>query len=260
LVYFCVTNYNLTGVTALPAGKTIETANPNALVTTSTDLGLTNKTNVVIGKTCKNLVITDGQSFATDKKFTATNASYSRTMNNAWGTICLPYAVTSDATAAYYKIAAINNGTLTIEKYETLPAGTPALVKKLSEGEFAPTAASVAVKGGIETVSGAVTMHGAYAKTNITDANAYYIKNNQFWQCNGNFNCGAFRAYFTVDNEAKSFSISEDELDAINALVGESDISVDAIYDANGAQRNDLEKGLNIVKLSNGKVQKIMVK
>jgi hypothetical protein len=37
-------------------------------------------------------------------------------------------------------------------------------------------------------------------------------------------------------------------------------VTVEAIYTVDGKQLRDLQQGLNIVKLSNGKVQKILVK
>lgn len=224
---------------------------------------MTDVNNVVVNGSCQSLVLTDGYDFAASVEFTATNASYSREMNNAWGTICLPYAVSSDANVAYFQITACKNGVLTIQRYDELPAGTPALVKKLSGNQIAPASASVMVNGNIQAVSGAVTMFGTYAKETINDANAYYIKDNQFWQCNGNFNCGAFRAYFTVDSgsaKPASFVIGEDEVDAINALVGESNVTIESVYNTNGVRHSDLQNGLNIVKLSNGKTQKILVK
>ena len=54
--------------------------------------------------------------------------------------------------------------------------------------------------------------------------------------------------------------MDDDNVTAIQALTGESDVTVTAIYGADGKQQADLQNGLNIVKLSNGKTQKIMLK
>ncbi|MBR1916230.1 MAG: hypothetical protein IJ832_00030 [Bacteroidaceae bacterium] len=54
--------------------------------------------------------------------------------------------------------------------------------------------------------------------------------------------------------------MDDDNVTAIQALTGESDVTVTAIYTADGKQIGDLQQGLNIVKLSNGKTKKIMIK
>lgn len=215
---------------------------------------------------CSNLVIADNvAALNIPASFTAATASYTRTMDNTWGTICLPYAVASDANAAYYQVTGIESGALTLSKYDELPAGTPALVKKLAGSEIAPQATSVAVSGDLNNVSGTVTMHGSYANgTRVENANAYYIKDNMFYRCNGHFICNAFRAYFVADGaNARELSIMDEDgaATAIEALTNpDAEVKVEGIYDVNGIMRSDLENGINIVKLSNGKIQKIIIK
>lgn len=211
-----VTEVDLIGVTALPASTTITVANPNAIIETKTDLSLANTKNVVIGDQCEKFELTDSYNFAASKSFTAENASYSRSMTTTWGTICLPYEVKSDASVAYYNIKEIKSNTLYLEKYETLPTGTPAIVKKLSGSEIAPKATSVSVSGELGEVSGTVTMIGTYTNnTKVTAANAYYLKDNKFYQCNGFFYINAFRAYFTIDSSAKVFEIEDGDATGI---------------------------------------------
>lgn len=256
-----VATVDLSGVTALPADTEITTKNPNALIVTSTDLGLANTNNVVIGKTCEKLVLTDKNDFVTDKKFTATNASYTREMSNKWGTICLPYAVESNEQVAYYNIESVENGVLTLEKYDILPANTPALVQKTSGNAIVCEANSVKVGGLISDVTGNVTMKGSFANnTKVTDENAYYIANNKFWLNNKHFFVDAFRAYFTVSTsgaKASVFSIDETATE-IEALTGGNDVI--GIWDANGIARENAGKGMNIMKMSNGRTVKVFIK
>ena len=54
--------------------------------------------------------------------------------------------------------------------------------------------------------------------------------------------------------------MDDDNVTAIQALTGESDVTVTAIYTADGKQIGELQNGLNIVKFSNGKTKKIMIK
>ena len=71
-------------------------------------------------------------------------------------------------------------------------------------------------------------------------------------------------AYFTTaksSTPSNGFSIAvNDDITAISALTGEGEVTVETIYTVDGKQLRDLQQGLNIVKLSNGKVQKILVK
>lgn len=256
-----VATVDLSGVTALPAGKKITTANPNALIVTSTNLGLANKENVVIGNTCENLALTDKNDFVTDKKFTAINATYTREMSNKWGTICLPYAVQSNEQIAYYNIVGVENDILILEKYDILPANTPALVQKASGNTIVCEANNVKVGGLISDVTGNVTMKGSFAnETMVTDENAYYIANNRFWLNNQYFFVDAFRAYFTVSSsiaKANVFNI-DDIVTQIDALTNGNDII--GIWNANGTTRENIDKGMNIIKTSDGRIFKVLVK
>lgn len=241
------------------------TGNKNLVLYVDENASVKNTNNVVIGDECQNLVLTDGYSFAAPKAFTAANASYSRSMGTTWGTICLPYAVTSDENVAYYGITGVENDMLTLTKYDELPAGTPALVKKLAGEGIAPQATSVAVSSDINNVAGGVNMYGSYTNNvRVENPNSYYIYNDKFYSCNEYFFCNDFRAYFTMEGAgAKVLHIADidDVATAIDALTGAGNgVSVEAIYGENGVLRNDLEKGVNIVKLSNGKTQKIVIK
>ena len=219
-------------------------------------------TNVIINGVCSNLVLTDGQPFSAPSDFTATTVTYTRTMTNEWGTICLPYDVSSNDDAEYYNITGVNNGALVVEKVNTLTAGTPALVRKLSGTGITATAANAPVSATVNNTTGTVNMYGTYERTQITDANAYYIKDNKFWQCNNFFYCGAFRAYFTITGTpSPSFDIiiDGDDPTAIASAEADNNEAV-AIYSVDGTRLGTLRSGINIVKQANGKTQKVVVK
>jgi len=52
----------------------------------------------------------------------------------------------------------------------------------------------------------------------------------------------------------------EDMATAIDALAGVGNVVVESIHALNGAKIPSLQKGINIVKFSNGSVKKILVK
>lgn len=236
------------------------TASGNVIVITPSTSTLSG-TNIISNGVCQSLVLTDGESYAPKKAFTATSAIYERTMANEWGTICLPYEVKSNAEVEYYTISGIENDVLNVTKVATLPAGTPALMRKVSGTGITATASNVSVltAPGAGT-STAVEMYGTFQQgVEVTDANAYYIKDNKFWQCNNKFYCDAFRAYFKISGSGSpsfSISISDDDVTGVSSATDDKEAAVVAIYAPDGTRRTTLQQGVNIVKLSNGKTVK----
>lgn len=216
-----------------------KTGNENTLVYVPASANVSAAKNVIVKNgseyTCQSLVLTDKMPFSAPNEFTASNAVYTRTMANKWGTICLPYAVTSNENEAYYTIDRIEDGKLIINQVEGLEAGQPGLVQKFAGDGIAPAATSVEVvgtKNDQTLVDGTVTMIGSFANdTKVTDENAFYIKDNKFWQraeaseqiADPCFYIDAFRAYFTVEpaaNQSRIMSIvvNGDEATGIDAL------------------------------------------
>ena len=117
-----------------------------------------------------------------------------------------------------------------------------------------------------------IVLHGTLEKlvfddvTTDTENDYYYISNNKFMHATKKLTVNPFRAYFTMTKSSSApsngfnIAVDDDSMTAIEALTGEGDTTITAIYTTDGKQLSDLQQGLNIVKLSNGKVQKIMVK
>ena len=235
--------------------------------------------NVVNNGVCSNLMIADGQPFDSPSVFTAANATYSRTnLSNAWGTVCLPYEVRSDDNVTYYTAGTISGDVLTLTSAETLPAGTPAIYKSHSEsgGKYSlnATSTSVSVVTAVQTESVTtddITLVGSFEKTVIDDVKTdaaneyYYLNGGQFWHATKKLTINPFRAYFTMPKSVApsngfSIAVDEDDVTALSALTGEGDTTVVGIYSIDGKPQSDLQTGLNIVKLSNGKTKKILIK
>lgn len=224
--------------------------------------------------TCESLVLTEGNPFTAPENFTATIATYNRSMSNSWGTICLPYEVSSNSDVTYYTAGSINGDVLTLTSAETVPAGTPAIFK-VNGGTFTATSNNVEVLTGAQNESitdDDIVLHGTLEKlvfddvTTDTENDYYYISNNKFMHATRKLTVNPFRAYFTMTKSSSApsngfnIAVDDDSMTAIEALTGEGDTTITAIYTTDGKQLSDLQQGLNIVKLSNGKVQKIMVK
>lgn len=229
----------------------------------------------IIGRNsvCQDFVITDGVDITIPQNFTATTATYNRSMSNSWGTVCLPYEVSSNSDVTYYTAGSINGDVLTLTSAETVPAGTPAIFK-VNGGTFTATSNNVEVLTGAQdesTTDDDIVLHGTLGKlvfddvTTDTENDYYYISNNKFMHATRKLTVNPFRAYFTMakgsaPSNGFNIAVDDDSMTAIEALTGEGDTTITAIYTTDGKQLSDLQQGLNIVKLSNGKVQKIMVK
>lgn len=212
--------------------------------------------------TCSSFVVTDGVALDIPASFSAESATYNREMPNNWGTIILPYDVSSNSNIAYYLPSVIEDGVLKLTRQETLSANTPAIIAKGTGSSITVLSSDVNVSTDTNSsVSGTVTMHGSYTNnTKVDTANAYYIFDNKFWLCNDHFFIDAFRAYFTVEGAlAKQLSISTDTITALSDLITEEDVTIEGYYDLSGKRQESMHEGLNIIKLSNGKNQKVLI-
>ena len=220
--------------------------------------------NVVCGTVCQDLSLTDGFDFRPKADFTATKASYTRTMPSKWGTIMLPYEVQSNGEIAYFQPKSIEDGMLHLTPLTTLPANTPALVAKVGGEAITCQASEVevnAVDGNSSEVDG-IQLQGFYTKEHTVNApNVYSLGNSNQFELNAATLVEAFRAYLTLDAEATcpNFLPVFDEFNSSLQDVLDGDATVEEYYDTTGRRITHLQKGINLVRMSNGKTLKVMV-
>ncbi len=196
-------------------------------------------------------------------------AIYKRTNISAteWGTVCLPFTLTSGNGADYYTYNNISGSTLTVdETTESIEAHTPVVFKKTTADlEICEPDATVSLVEPEEMTNGALV--GTYESVDIpADGSIYYINGDKFHKTQVSLKVPAYRAYinYTDGGEAAPRTLSilvggEDDATAIGSLASEGS-GVDAIYDASGRKIAATQKGINIVKLTNGKTVKVFVK
>ena len=235
--------------------------------------------------TVDNLVLADGKDFVAYEPFTATAASYNRTMKEGttWATLCLPFEVSLDGqNFRAFKLLSANEGTNTVELEEietSIEAGTPVIIK-MKEGatklDF-----SVANKNIAKDVLTSATADGNYQLLGIytqkefskdADNNCYIVKGDKLMNpaklldktTTEHVGSKPFRAYM-VDNSsapaagARMFSISVGgSTTAIEQLETTADSKAE-YYDLQGRRLQDLQKGINIVKRG-GKTMKVIIK
>ena len=234
--------------------------------------------------TIDNLTLADDKDFVAYEPFTATAASYSRTIKEGttWATLCLPFEVSLDGqNFRAFKLLSATEGTNTIELEEittSIAAGTPIIIKMTNganELNFSETNKDIAKDAQASASVDGYQLQGLYAKkvfVKDTDDNCYIVKGNKLRNPSKllentkvqEVNCKAFRAYMVDNNSskpagAKMFSIGFDEtataIDNLNTNADDKAI----YYDLQGHRLNGPQKGINIVKRGN-KTMKVIIK
>ena len=232
--------------------------------------------------TVDNLVLADNKDFVAYDPFKATAASYNRTINTTWATLCLPFEVSLDGkNFRAFELGSVSNNEVVLKELNTIiPAGTPVIIK-MNEGETKLnfSVANKAIAKDVQTsktADGNYQLQGLYTQKvfdKAADNNCYIVKGNKLMnpakllQNTNNKTVGSkpFRAYM-VDNSsapaagAKMFSIGFDNddttaIDNLNTIADDNAI----YYDLQGKRLNAPQKGINIVKRGN-KTMKVIIK
>ena len=217
--------------------------------------------------------------------FTATAASYSRTMEESttWATLCLPFEVLLDGlNFRAFKLLSVDERTNTIEFEEvntTIPAGTPVFIK-MNEGanslSFSVADKEIANEVKTGATADGYQLVGLYATKmfdNDQDSNCYILKAGKLMNpakilsetSTEAVGSKPFRAYMVDNNSsasgAKMFSISENGSNptGIDQLTDTLNDSNAAYYDQQGHRLSQPQKGINILKVGN-KTMKIIIK
>ena len=186
-----------------------------------------------------------------------------------WSTLVVPFNMpipegwsVKELTADTY----INGSCLCLRfaDVDIIKAGVPYLVRH-TQGESVtlPEVKDVALTTTLlpSCVSGCVDFCGTYT-TGVIPAGAYYLSGNKFYKATTDIPTKGFRAYFMPKSaEIKSLGFDFDDVDFTGIEGVESNAAETvAIYGADGTLRSDLQKGINIVRMSDGTTKKVMVK
>lgn len=254
-----VTSIDATGLTNTSA-IALESVNPNCLFKANAGK-LSNTKNVIVDNVCANLELTDGYPYKAPVGFTATKATFKKTVSDAsYATMMIPFAVaTLPEGVKAYNLTGVAGESITSSSAEAIAADKPVLVKA-AEGTYNFTASGVAVAA---TADGVVTnglLNGGYATmTAAADANNYVLQNNangvNFYLVKGTpATVKPFRAYLKASGAgARALNLDLGETTGIET-VKKADVTT-AVYSLSGQRVAAPQKGLYIV---NGK--KVIVK
>lgn len=164
----------------------------------------------------------------------------------------------------------IGNEDTTVKYYGTIASEH---YLDLKDGWATPTAANPFTTSRVDTkvdvtneAWGSVEFIGTYVNETSIPKNAFYVSNNKFYFTGDDDTktMKGYRAYFkqTVQGNralARSFGMRSGETSDIQSK-NNVEVKVVGIYNANGMKLEEMQDGLNIVKMSDGSSVKILIK
>ena len=200
-------------------------------------------------------------SISSTDDFTVTTATYTREMpvGTEWGTVCLPFNIKSTAELQLYTINRIENGVLYLDEKTEAEAGTPVIFHANSTS-VTFTTENARVKGASPTTE--VSLAGTYTDLTITEnlGSIYYINSDAFHQAKASLRVPAYRAYIIynkVQGAKPSVLFIGDATTGIEET-GTAPATTKACYSVGGVRRSAAVRGLNIVRLSDGRTIKVV--
>lgn len=216
--------------------------------------------------------------------FSVNGVTYKRNATTSkWGTVVLPYQLESNEKVAYYELTTVDlpNGILEFTKVDFVKPNTPTVYRIIEGNQYdASISGQVLIEIPQEwgyiwgpTKANDWSMEGWYYDTTIDtqyyNSEVMYISGDKFWHATGTLHMKPYRAYFYTFNwpadAAKAMSISfkdDDYVTTIDSVIDENGefTDVTAIYDVNGRQLNNFQRGVNIIRTANGKIRKFIKK
>lgn len=250
-----ITGVDFSNAYIMDESKTFEVTNPNALIYLNADQGLGNTKNLVVGTSCDNLVLVDGHDFTAEKDFTATAASYTRSMTaNGWFSLCVPFEVTTfPMNTTVYDVVSIDESAqrVAIAATSMIGADSPVIFNWAgNSGEFKLNVSNAAVK----TTSSASLTNGLLSGTylngeagSLSGKYALRADGTGFGRCTATAYGVPFRAFLNTISPASFISIY-DSITGIGFI--ENDNEKTSGYDLLGRPVSNPTQGIFII---NGK-------
>jgi len=190
-----------------------------------------------------------------------------------YGTVCLPYEA-SYAGASVYQICGASDKYIQLEQITGLMEAGKSYFYCLN-APLNPTHPDAKVRAFFYKASTAEDVAspienngliGTFTDNGNVPEGSLVLSKNALWTVDSEIAFAANHAYVNPKNikntskkEAKVIAIATDEATAIKSASASLN-ETSAIYSSNGALQNGLKKGINIVKMANGEVKKVLVK
>lgn len=188
-----------------------------------------------------------------------------------FGTLCLPFSFSSTQTGmTFYTVNRIEGNILYLDAVTTaeIAAGTPVVFK------FSSATTGFTIESENATISNtaacsAGNLVGTFAKLPLTTSttpkvdDVYFLNSDAFHQAKSSLTVPAFRAYIKISStspvkeQVLYIHTDDDETDAVEAV--QLDGEMEAVYDLQGRKQNSLQRGVNIMKMKDGRTIKVFV-
>ena len=205
-------------------------------------------TGATIDLTEVNAMAEDATALQTDNVIVTSDAvAYGRAVSNVWGTLCLPFAIETDANIQLYEMSGASSSALSFEKVASAAANTPLVFKAAGDGFSIKTTndgsfdVNFSAANPIVHITPDVTdwiVNGSFVEESIDvnrlGAQAYALSEGQFHRATSKINVKPFRAWFQNNGAPMGAAIRiEEGTDGID-FVEQEDGSVKLIYDMQG--------------------------
>lgn len=196
-----------------------------------------------------------------------TSVTVARTIkHNTWSTFVVPFDMAIPAgwevkelTSSVY---ANDKITLTFKDAANIEAGVAYMVRVGSDVSNLPTIENVQVTNKLDNPSTShVEFVGVYNPGKIP-AGAFFISDNVFYQADETNTIKAFRAYFqpkTANARALNYRFDGEE-GTTGIEEATEEVTIVGIYTLGGVRINDMQEGVNILKMSDGTTMKVIIK
>ncbi|MCQ2254452.1 MAG: hypothetical protein MJZ29_03070 [Bacteroidaceae bacterium] len=241
---------------------------------------------------CPTLVIDDNYNWYSPINFKTQSIIYSRQLApGGINSVCLPFSISRNDlpfnvqnSARFLNFVEVKDDQAWFADMETVPAGTPCLLMCDADVTGKLDLQREAKKNALGKYSDLIDVQfeinsnslvGSYVETKITGPYKYKVGEGKLVHAfdDGRSHVFPFRAYldpqqnytpqsFDLD-DPQSLTIAikdpEDETTAVSSASIESHI-ISEVFNINGVKQSELKKGVNIVRMSDGSIKKIIKK
>ena len=199
-------------------------------------------------------------------KFTPQLVSHTLSISSVgWSTMCIPFKFSiPDGIELYTVKGCRNDGSLIKERVMEPEANKPYLVKG-NPGDYLLTGYSEKANESADDYLVNGSMQGCMVGRYVPQG-CYVLQNHNgkvgFYKVakNGSVKIGNNKAYLYLDNAPSTNFILFGEETSIYATVSEQSPEITAIYNMDGMEMQNVSKGVNIIKYSDGKTVKVVIK
>ena len=198
---------------------------------------------------------------------TADAVAYGRTLPNAWGTLCLPFAIETNDNIQLYEFSRATSTGLFFEKITSAAANTPLIFKATGEDFSVKIANDGTFEVGYANLSPNLTpsvdnwvVNGSYINetVDVSSMQAYALYEGEFRRVTSRINVKAFHAWLQNNGEPMGAAIRISEgTDGID-IIEQEDGSIKLIYDMQGRQLKNgegqqiyIENGKKVISINN---------